>query len=177
MTSESGRKMSSSTPKDWREIRRLRVLELYRKRWSQKQIAEALGITTGYVSQLVKRFKDLPDTEQATALKIENHAGRKPRISEDQRHAILMLVDRGAGDLGFPDGAWTLRRIQQAVDQELGIAVSKSWLAEMLEASGYRPTARKSGTMNHDSRAASGSVPPGWAVPKPGRPSGGASRR
>ncbi len=60
---------------DWREQRRLRVLELYQKGWPQKTIAEALGITKGYVSQLVKRVKDLPQDERAGALKIVNRAG------------------------------------------------------------------------------------------------------
>ena len=42
-------------PKDWREGRRVRTWELHQQGWKQKDIAAALGITQGAVSQWVKR--------------------------------------------------------------------------------------------------------------------------
>lgn len=39
---------------DWKEWRRLRAWELVQQGWSQKKIAEALGVTEGAVSQWVK---------------------------------------------------------------------------------------------------------------------------
>jgi hypothetical protein len=38
-------------PKDGREARRKRAWELHPKGWPQKDIAEALGVTAGSVSQ------------------------------------------------------------------------------------------------------------------------------
>src|ERR671910_315499 len=43
---------------DWREGRRLRAFELKQLGWSQQQIAEALGVSKGAVSQWMKRARD-----------------------------------------------------------------------------------------------------------------------
>jgi predicted transcriptional regulator len=42
-------------PKDWREARRLQAWELKQKGWKQKDIAEALGVSKGAVSQWFKK--------------------------------------------------------------------------------------------------------------------------
>ena len=98
---------------DWREQRRLRVLDLYHRGSPQKSIAEALGITKGFVSQLVKRFKDLPPVERAGALKIVNRAVRKPTFTNEHKRDIIALVDRGASAFGLPGQVWTLRTLRQ----------------------------------------------------------------
>ncbi len=67
----------------------MRVLDLYHKDWQQKTIAEALGISKGYVSQLVKRIKDLPQEERGAALKIVKRAGRKVTSTSEQKGQIL----------------------------------------------------------------------------------------
>jgi predicted transcriptional regulator len=51
-------KKLSSRATDWREGRRLRALELKRKGWKQRDIADALGVTKGAVSQWMKRAKE-----------------------------------------------------------------------------------------------------------------------
>jgi len=43
---------------DWREGRRLRALELKERGWKQTQIADALGVSEGAVSQWMKRVKE-----------------------------------------------------------------------------------------------------------------------
>ena len=42
-------------PTDWREGRRLRAWELHQQGWKQKDIATALGVTPGAVSQWMAR--------------------------------------------------------------------------------------------------------------------------
>ena len=48
-------KTLSSQATNWREGRRLRAWELHQKGWQQRDIAEALGLTQGAVSQWLKR--------------------------------------------------------------------------------------------------------------------------
>jgi len=43
--------MLSSQASNWREGRRLRAFELKEQGWKHKEIAEALGVTEGAVSQ------------------------------------------------------------------------------------------------------------------------------
>lgn len=64
-------------PKDWREGRRLRAWQLYQQGWKQKDIAEALGVTEGAVSQWMRRAKqDGPD-----ALRHQPPPGPQPKLT------------------------------------------------------------------------------------------------
>jgi transposase len=47
-------KILSSQASNWREGRRLRAFELQEQGWKQEEIAEALGVTEGAVSQWMK---------------------------------------------------------------------------------------------------------------------------
>jgi transposase len=49
--------LSSQATNYWREGRRLRALELKERGWKQSEIAEALGVSEGAVSQWMKRAK------------------------------------------------------------------------------------------------------------------------
>ncbi len=165
--------MKPSNQVSWREERRLRVLDLYHKGWQQKTIAEALGITKGYVSQLVKRVKGLPQDERAAALKIVNWAGRKPTFTQEQKRQILALVDRGAASFGLPGQVWTLRTLRQIIHRELGFWVGKSWLSETLRAEGYRCQKPERQAKERNARAIAGfrggwsNLKRGHTVPEP----------
>ena len=52
--------MDSATempPADWKEARRLRAWELVQQGWKQKDVAAALGVTKGAVSQWVSQAR------------------------------------------------------------------------------------------------------------------------
>ena len=66
--------------KDWREARRLQAWELKQKGWKQRDIAEALGVTPGAVSQWVKRAKEGGEA----ALRRRPAPGPTPRLSQEQ---------------------------------------------------------------------------------------------
>ena len=51
-------KTRSSQATDWREGRRLRAYELKQQGWKQTQIADALGVTEGAVSQWMRRARE-----------------------------------------------------------------------------------------------------------------------
>ena len=50
---------TTERPTDWREWRRLRAWDLYEQGWKQNDIAAALDVTEGAVSQWVKRGRTL----------------------------------------------------------------------------------------------------------------------
>ena len=74
-------KTLSSQAKDWREGRRLRAFELKEQGWKQTEIADALGVTEGAVSQSMKRARQ----EGVQALRHKAPPGAPPRLSEDER--------------------------------------------------------------------------------------------
>ena len=47
----------SEQPVNWKEARRIRAWELVRKGWKQTDVAQALGVTRGAVSQWVSRAR------------------------------------------------------------------------------------------------------------------------
>jgi len=74
-------KTLSSQAKDWREGRRLRAFELKEQDWKQQtEIADALGVTEGAVSQWMKRARE----EGVQALRHKPPPGAPSRLSEDE---------------------------------------------------------------------------------------------
>ena len=69
---------------DWREARRIRGWELSQKGWNQNQIAEALGVTQGAVSQWLKRGKE----GGAEALRRKKATGAPCRLNPEQLSQI-----------------------------------------------------------------------------------------
>ena len=82
----------SSQASDWREGRRLRAFELKERGWKQTEIADALGVTEGAVSQWMKRARE----EGVEGLRHKPPPGAAPRLSEEQRAKVPELLERGA---------------------------------------------------------------------------------
>ena len=74
-------KTLSSQATDWREGRRLRAFELKQEGWKQKDIADALGVSKGAVSQWMKRAQQ----EGVEGLRHKPPPGLKPRLGDEQR--------------------------------------------------------------------------------------------
>jgi transposase len=75
----------SKRASDWREGRRLRAWELKRKGWKHKEIADALGVSKGAVSQWVKRARE----GGVEGLRRRIASGASPRLSEEERAKLV----------------------------------------------------------------------------------------
>src|SRR3712207_580910 len=94
-------------PIDWREGRRQRAWELHQQGWKQKNIAAALGVTQGAVSQWVQRGRD----GGPAALRRRTAPGSAPRLTVDQRTELVAALAKGAPAFGFIGEVWTTKRI------------------------------------------------------------------
>jgi transposase len=74
--SRMGKTLSSQQATDWREGRRLRACELKQEGCKQQDIARALGVSKGALSQWIKRAKQ----EGMEALKHSPPPGAKARL-------------------------------------------------------------------------------------------------
>ena len=131
--------------RDWREERRLRCLELYKKGWQQKDIAEALGVTKGAVSQWIKLLKDVPEEKQVEVLRIRKSTGRPSAIVAKDRPKLVALIHEGAEAAGFLGDAWTAARVRDAARSKLGIRVGLTTINKFLHAEGFsvqKPTVK-----------------------------------
>jgi transposase len=123
-------KILSSQASNWREGRRLRAFELKEQGWKQKQIAQALGVTEGAVSQWMKRA-----TERGVeALRHKPPPGATPRLSEDQRARVPELLERGAQAHGFRGEAWTCERVAIVIRREFGVSYHPAHVSRLLKA-------------------------------------------
>lgn len=109
-------------PKDWREARRLRAWELKQKGWRQKDIAEALGVSKGAVSQWLKKA----DSEGVEALRKRTGGGPKPRLSVAQLNQLPALLSQGAEHFGFRGDIWTRARVAAVIHQTFGVRYSRT---------------------------------------------------
>ncbi|MDQ3183238.1 MAG: IS630 family transposase [Actinomycetota bacterium] len=123
-------KTLSSQASDWREGRRLRAFELKQRGWKQTQIADALGVTEGAVSQWMKRATD----EGVEGLRHKPPPGATPRLSEDERARLPELLARGAEAHGFRGEVWTCERVAKVIRREFGVSYHPAHVSRLLKA-------------------------------------------
>lgn len=122
----------SSRVTNWREGRRFRAFELHQKSWKQKDIAEALGVSKGAVSQWLKRAKE----GGIDALRHCKPPGASCRLSPEQRAQLPQLLAQGAQSFGFQGDLWTLPRVTEVVRREFGISYDPSQVGRILKQCG-----------------------------------------
>jgi transposase len=105
-------------PPNWKEARRRQAWHLKQQGWPQRQIAEALGVSEGAVSQWMKRAREAgPD-----ALRHRPPPGAPRRLSAAQLTRLPELLHRGPTAYGFRGGLWTRGRIAAVIQREYGIS-------------------------------------------------------
>ncbi len=115
---------------DWREKRRLYAWELRQMGWSQRRIAEALGVTQGAVSQWFKRLRDGGSIE---ALRHRPAPGRQAALTDEQFAEIPALIARGAKAFGYQDNRWTIARVNTMLKQVFGVSYHPGHVTRILQ--------------------------------------------
>lgn len=105
-------------PHDWQDARRLQAWRLEPQGWSQRQIANALGVSEGAVSQWMRRARE----GGPEALRPRPHPGASRRLSPAQLARLPKRLPRGAEAYGFRGQVWTRRRIAAVMHLAFGIA-------------------------------------------------------
>jgi transposase len=123
-------KTLSSQATDWREGRRLRAYELKQQGWKQTEIADALGVTEGAVSQWMKRARE----EGVEGLRHKPPPGATPRLSEQERTKLPELLAQGAEAHGFRGDVWTCERVAIVIRKEFGVSYHPAHVSRLLKA-------------------------------------------
>jgi transposase len=129
--------------RDWREARRFRAWELHLKRWTQAQIAEALGVTEGAVSQWFKKVRE----KGLQSLRSRKGGGPKPKLKDEQLESLPDLLAKGPEAYGFRGDVWTRARVGAVIRKEFGVAYSEVHVGRLLGKinwSRQKPTERAS---------------------------------
>jgi transposase len=123
----------SISPQDWREGRRMRAWELHEHGWKQKDIAAALGVSEGAVSQWVKKAK----VQGEQALRHQPAPGATPKLSAEQRAQLPTLLDKGAEAFGFRGQVWTTQRVAILIKQAFGVSYHPAHCSRLLRSIKY----------------------------------------
>src|ERR1700716_1081444 len=115
-------------PQNWREGRRLRAWELHEQGWKQKEIAQALGVTEGAVSQWFKKAK----TEGTESLRHHPASGPTPRMSAQQMVQLSSELSKGPEAFGFRGQVWTTARVAQMILDVFGIRYHPAHCSRLL---------------------------------------------
>jgi transposase len=121
---------TKTTQLDWREGRRQRAWELKQQGWKQQDIAAALGVTPGAVSQWLKRGRE----QGVEALRRHPVPGPSPKLSAAQVAQLPALLERGAEAYGFRGQVWTCRRVAEVIRRTFGVTYHPAHVSRLLHA-------------------------------------------
>ena len=137
---------------DWKEWRRMRSLALKHEGWSQRAIAESLGVSEPAVSRwLAAAGRDGPD-----ALRSHPVAGPTRRLTPDQQRLIPEFLWHGAEAHGFRGEAWTCARVALVIREELGVRYHKGHAGKLLKQLGWTPRMPIRRAVQRDEQAIAG---------------------
>ena len=120
-------------PKDWREARRIQAWRLKEKGWQPSNIADALGVTRGAVSQWFNRAK----TDGVEALYSRKSSGRPPELHADKLEQLPALLAKGAEAYGFRGDFWTRPRVATVIKKAFGVSYTPQHVGNLLRKIGW----------------------------------------
>src|SRR5258708_16420427 len=126
---------TKTTQLDWREGRRWRAWERKQAGGKQQDIAAALGVTSGAVSQWLARAR----AEGVEEGRRRHPApGPAPKRTLEQCAQLPALLDRGAEAYGLRGQAWTCQRVGEVIRRTFGVTYDPSPISRLLHRLGYR---------------------------------------
>lgn len=91
------------------EILRRRCVALQQQGWKQVTIAQALGLTQGWVSRTLAKYQQ----QGQDALAWRKPTGAIPKLTHDQLQQLVVELNKGAQHHGFPGQIWTRPRVNE----------------------------------------------------------------
>jgi transposase len=118
----------NSTPHTWKEARRLQAWHLKQQGWPQRQIAVAMGVSEGAVSQWMARARAVGPE----ALRRRPPPGAPRRLSPEQLARLPELLHRGPPAYGFRGDLWTRRRVAAIIRLACGVSYHPRHVGRLL---------------------------------------------
>ena len=123
------------SPHTWKEARRLQAWRLKPRGWSQRQIAAALGVSEGAVSQWMTRARQ----GGAEALRHRPPPGAPCRLTAEQLARLPTLLHQGPEAYGFRGEVWTRSRIAVVIRVEFGVSYHPAHVSRVCQAMRWSP--------------------------------------
>jgi transposase len=110
-------------------------LHLKQRGWSQRDIAEALGVSEETVSRWHRRASD----GGPEALLARPRPGHPPKLSLAQKRLIPEFLWHGPEAYGFRGEVWTCARVARIIEEEFGVRYHKDHVSRLLKELRWTP--------------------------------------
>lgn len=123
------------------ERRRMRAVRLFEQGESQAEVARRLGVSR----TTAMRWAQAWEAEGGEALRAAGRAGRKPRLSDEQRDQVEQALLEGPRAFGYATELWTLPRVAELIQRITGIRYHPGHVWRLLRQLGWslqKPTTR-----------------------------------
>jgi transposase len=120
---------------DWREARRKRAFELAEQGWTQRAIAQALGVSEAAISQ----WFAIRESSANDNWRSRPRGHRNAALSSAQLKQLPDRLSHGAEAYGFRGELWTCARVAEVIRQEFGITYHKAHVSRLLKALQWTP--------------------------------------
>lgn len=111
----------------------MQAWKLKEQGWQQKEIARALGVSQGAVSQWLKRGRE----GGVEALKAHPPKGMTPRLTAEQKAQLPGLLAKGAEAYGFRGDVWTASRVAKVIERTFGVHYHRDHVGRLLREAGW----------------------------------------
>jgi transposase len=123
------------------ERRRFKALRLLRQGLTQSEAARRVRV----VRQSVARWAALDRKGGERALRRAGRAGRKPRLTPQQKKRLEQCLLAGPERLGYETSLWNSERVAELIEQEFGVRYHPGHVWKILVSLGWscqRPVGR-----------------------------------
>lgn len=124
-------------------------MKLSQHGWKSRDIAVALDVTPGAVSQ----WLTTASSDGTQALVSHPRPGRPTRLSSEQKRLLPDYLSHGAESYGFRGEVWTCSRIVQVIREEYGVSYSPSHVSRLLKALHWTPQIPLTRALQRDEEA------------------------
>ena len=155
------------TPHTWKEARRLQAWHLKQQGWPQRQMAAAMGVSEGAVSQWMARARDVGPE----ALRRRPPPGAPRRLSPEQLARLPELWHRGPPAYGFRGDLGTRRRVAAMIRLEFGVSYHPRHVGRLLAVIRWSPQQPVRRARQRDEAAMAQGRDDTWPASKKGRKS------
>lgn len=140
------------------EKRRLKAFKLLKKGLAQAEVARRLGVHR----QSVSRWARLIDAKGQAALRKAARAGRRPRLSSDQKEQIKAALLQGPQAHGYATTLWTIGRVASLIKQQTGCEYHPGHVWKILRSLGWSPQRPTGRALERDEKAIAHWKKKGW---------------
>lgn len=113
---------------DWKQWRRLQAWRLSKRGWKQRDIAVALEVSEGAVSQWLAAARG----GGKAALRSRPRLGGQSKLTTSQRRLIPDFLSHGAEAYGFRGELWTTARVAKVIEEEFRVSYHPGHVSRLL---------------------------------------------